>query len=148
MKRFEKGHQLRFRRVHGETHSVHYNAIRNKIPGLLRIIRNFAEKDVWKADEFDLFNCQHPTWSLSSTTVSDFKKEKNRLTFLASCNKFEFQRIPLMIIDNFERPRTFNRKYGKEVKAKYSRCLHPHAFGNIESSKKTVYQVDVLAASR
>lgn len=230
MQRFKKRHQIRFRRVYGEANSADTEAIKKEMPGLLRVIRTYAHKDVWNADEFGLFYRQPPTWSLSNTSVTGFKKEKSRLTFLACCNNDGSEKFPLMIIGNAERPRPFNRKYGRElgldyyankkawmnmqlfhawlhrfdayigrtpgrkvlllidncsahgckssipelqnvlveflppnttskiqpldagiiawVKAKYKRRLLLRVFENLESSKKSIYNVDVLTAIR
>lgn len=115
IERFKKRHNIRFRRVHGEAKSADDSAIRSEMPRILSLMNNFADKDIWNADEFGLFFRQPPTWTLSSGPVSGFKKEKNRLTFLACTNKDGSEKRPLLIIGNAERPRPFKKKYGHDL---------------------------------
>ena len=119
LERFKKRHSLRFRRVHGEAQSADTDAIRDEMPRILEIVNSFAEKDVWNADEFGLFFRQPPSWTLASGAVSGCKKEKNRLTFLACCNKDGSEKMPLMVIGNAERPRAFKKHTGQQLGLDY-----------------------------
>lgn len=84
--RFKKRYRLTFRRVRGESLDADQNAIDEQLPRILRIVATYSYKDVLNADEFGLFYRQLPNWTLANTSVSGFKKEKSRLTFLACCN--------------------------------------------------------------
>lgn len=52
---FKKRYGILFRCVHGEAKSADGNAIRDKMPGIIRILMTYDDKDVWNADEFGLF---------------------------------------------------------------------------------------------
>lgn len=112
--RFKQRHSLSFRRVHGEALGADDEAINEKFPRILNIISTFAFDDVWNADEFGLFYRQPPNWTLANTSVSGFKKEKTRLTFLACCNNDGSERLKLMVIGTALKPRAFQKKSGQE----------------------------------
>lgn len=113
--RFKKRYRLTFRRVHGESLDADENAIDEQLPRILRIVATYSYKDVWNADEFGLFYRQPPNWTLANTSVSGFKKEKSRLTFLACCNNDGSEKMPLMVIGKAMRPRAFKKKTGHEL---------------------------------
>lgn len=113
--RFKKRYALSFRCVHGEALAADDGAINENMPRILNIISTFAFDDVWNADEFGLFYCQPPNWTLANTSVSGFKKEKSRLTFLACCNNDGSERLKLMVIGTANNPRAFKKKTGQEL---------------------------------
>lgn len=119
IRRFKKRYGTRFLRVNGKGCSADKGAIREKMLEIIRLIQTFGERDVLNVDECWLFYKQHPTWSLLSTTVWELKKEKSHLIFLAWCYADGSEKFSLMAIGNSERPRSFKKKYGRDLGYNY-----------------------------
>lgn len=115
IERFKKRYGMRFRRVHGEAMSVDNVAIAHHMPRIKRIMMTFSARDIWNADEFGLFYRQPSNWTLCKGNVSGHKKEKSRLSLLACCNADGFEKLPLTIIGNAERPRAFKKRSGRDL---------------------------------
>ena len=85
------------------------------MPHTMSIVEKFADKKVWKGDEFWLFYRNPPGWTLSSSPVDGHKKEKTSMKFHACCKKDGSEKMPLMEIGNSKIPRAFKKKNGQEL---------------------------------
>lgn len=115
IQRSKKRLQIQLRRVYGKEHGAKIVAICNRFLGFLRIVRTYAGKEAKNAIELGLLYHQPFKWSLSSTTVSGFRKKKSRLIVFAASNNGGSKTFLLMIMDNAKWPRASNRKYGKDL---------------------------------
>lgn len=95
--------------------SVGKDFICEKMSHLLFIVSTHALGNIWNADEFNPFYRQPPRWTLSQKPISGSKKQKARITFLASSNDEGFERMLLAIIGNSKMLHPFEGKTGKKL---------------------------------
>jgi hypothetical protein len=69
------------------------------------ILRPYAPQDIWNADETGLFWKMLPSKTLARGRVAGRKKDKARVTLLACCNSLGTEKLPLVFIHRFQRPR-------------------------------------------
>ena len=103
-------HSIIFKKITGEEGSVTDEMVHewrsSRLPSLLA---EFNPDDIFNADETGLFwKClPEKTLSLKGEKCSGGKKSKDRVTVLASANMTGGEKLPLLVIGNFARPRCF-----------------------------------------
>lgn len=75
----------------------------------------FSARDTWHLVEFGLFYTQPPGWTLSEVILSGNKKDKTCMEFLAFCNGYGSEKMPLMMIGTKQNLRSFKKKSGQEL---------------------------------
>lgn len=115
----QKRFGLNFRRLHGKDLGANQGAITREILHPTLIIRICAARDIRNPDEFELFYCQPPTWTMSNWPVSGFKQKKTCKKSIACCKSDGSERMSVMIVGQAWKPHLFNGKSGAELGLKY-----------------------------
>lgn len=97
------------------------DAIAQEMPGIQREPMTFSARGTWNADELCLFYQQTPGWTLSKGIFSGHKKNKTRMTFLASCNADGLEKMPLMMIGTAQNPRSLKNNQDRSLGATTTR---------------------------
>ena len=110
LERFKARHGIVFRKMCGEAGSVTTDMttdwLLTRLPALLG---EFTPENIFNADETGLFwKClPDKTLTLKGETCSGGKKSKDRITVLVCANMTGSQKLPLLVIGKFARPRCF-----------------------------------------
>jgi hypothetical protein len=110
VEKFRKRNNIAFKSVCGEAASVDEEAVDNWKAKIPEIIANYAECDIFNADETGLFYIVLPdkTMAFKNEICTGGKISKERLTVLLCSNMLgEFER-PL-VISKAKRPRAFKK---------------------------------------
>lgn len=108
--RFKQRHGYQWRSIIGESKSVPQQAVADwKATTLTNILQEYSPDDVFNADETGLFWRMEPKKSfvLKGETCSGGKQSKERVTVLPCANMSGSEKLPLLVIGKFEKPRCF-----------------------------------------
>jgi hypothetical protein len=108
--RFKLRHGVVFREICGEAAAVDENVVRSWIDKrLLGLVASYEPRNVFNADETDVFFRLLPdkTFCFKGNSCHGGKQSKERITAMVCANMNGTEKIPLMIIGKFERPRCF-----------------------------------------
>lgn len=119
LNRFKERFDLRFRRVYSKAISVEDDTMQHKMPNLLHIILTYPLIDIWNIDQLSVFYCQPRSWTILHGPVSDFKKEKARVSFLAYFNNNRSENSLLMIKDKANKPHYVECKTSSKLEFDY-----------------------------
>ena len=120
LRRFKARHNIVFRKVTGEEGSVSEDMLSewnsSQLPALLR---KFSPDDIFNADETGLFwKClSDKTLSLKGDKCSGGKRSKDRVTVLVCANMSGSEKLPLLVIGRFAKPRCF--KNARSIPVQY-----------------------------
>lgn len=110
IERFKARNGIHFRTICGESASAPVDGANKWIStDLQRILAEYEPKDIFNADETGLFYQCLPNKSLveKGETCAGGKLSKNRLSVLITANMDGSEKLPLLVIGKFERPRCF-----------------------------------------
>ena len=110
LQRFKARHGIVFRKMCGESGSVTTDMTVDWIlTKLSALLDEFRPEDIFNADETGLFWKCLPDKSLTlkGETCSGGKRSKDRITALVCANMTGSQKLPLLVIGKFARPRCF-----------------------------------------
>ena len=120
LERFKQRHSIVFRRVTGEEGSVNEDMVRDwKSHQLPSLLEEFSPDDIFNADETDLFwKClPDKMLSLKREKCSGGKRSKDRITVLVCSNRSGSEKLPLLVIGKFAKPRCF--KNARSIPVQY-----------------------------
>ena len=106
--RFKLRHGIVFKNVCGESASVCTTSTDSwKETHLQRILKDYDPKDIFNADETGLFYQCLPSRTLATKgeTCSGDKIPKDRITLMVAANMNGTEKLPLLTIGRFEKPR-------------------------------------------
>ena len=108
--RFKVRHNIIFRAVCGEAASVSEDVVGDWIASHLpALLTQYDACDVFNADETDIFYLllSDKTRCFKGQSCHGGKQSKERITAMVCANMHGSEKLPLMIIGKFERPRCF-----------------------------------------
>ena len=108
--RWKKRHGISFKTVSGERAAVNEEVTDSWVEGVLKpTLQEFEPKDVFNLDETALFWRLLPnkTLAFKGEKCQGGKKSKDRITVLLCCNMDGSEKLPLMTIGKFIKPRCF-----------------------------------------
>ena len=116
LERFKQRHRIVFRRVTGEEGSVSEDMVRDWKSQLLE---EFSPDDIFNADQTGLFwKClPDKTLSLKGEKCSGGKRSKDRITVLVCSSMSGSEKLPLLVIGKFAKPRCF--KNARSIPVQY-----------------------------
>ncbi|UYV64354.1 hypothetical protein LAZ67_3000369 [Cordylochernes scorpioides] len=119
LEKFKARRNIAFKRLHGEAGSVDANSVATWkgeiIPSLLA---KYSPQDIFNADETGLFYKLLPnqTMTIRGEKCEGGKKSKERITVLVCCNMDGSEKLPLLYIGKYRRPRCF---HGMNIPSNY-----------------------------
>ncbi|UYV68981.1 DDX55 [Cordylochernes scorpioides] len=119
LEKFKARRNIAFKRLHGEAGSVDANSVATWkgeiIPSLLA---KYSPQDIFNADETGLFYKLLPnqTMTIRGEKCEGGKKSKARITVLVCCNMDGSEKLPLLYIGKYRRPRCF---HGMNIPSNY-----------------------------
>ncbi len=110
LQRFNKRHGYVYRSICGEARSVNQEHVQQWKDGpLAHILSTYSPDDIFNADETGLFYIMEPSSSfmLKGETCTGGKRSKERVTVLPCANMSGTEKLPLLVIGKFAKPRCF-----------------------------------------
>ncbi|CAK5273889.1 unnamed protein product [Mycena citricolor] len=104
---FKKAHGLIEWQRHGEAASVNLEAVDAERKRLVKICSRYAPEDIWNADETSFFPSMPPDRTLCTAPMNGTKQDKFRISALVACNSTGTEKLDLMFIGKFMKPRVF-----------------------------------------
>ena len=108
--RFKKRHNIVFKSICGESMSVDPTVVNQWTTDVLpKLVQNYHPRDIFNADETGIFWRLLPdkTMAFRGETCSGGKRSKERITGLVCANSDGSEKLPLLIIGKFKKPRCF-----------------------------------------
>ncbi|CAA7270543.1 unnamed protein product [Cyclocybe aegerita] len=102
---FKKAHNIKEYRRHGEAGSVDLEAVARE--RMQAILGKFAPRDRFNFDETSFFAFASPDRGLATEAMSGKKKDKFRITIGVACNADGSEKLPLLFIGRYAKPRCF-----------------------------------------
>ena len=115
---FYSRHGFKTHNLHGEAASVpvvnteDLDKIKSKI-------NEYGLRNVYNMDETGLFYCMAPSKTISQRQIEGSKKDKTRLTVAFTCNADGSDKLEPLFLGHSERPRCFNKRYGRDLGFNY-----------------------------
>ena len=106
--RFKKRHKVTFRSVSGESASVSQDVVDEWLSETLpQLLQDYSARDIFNADETGLFWRLLPdkTFSFKGDKCHGGKKSKERISLLVCSNMDGSEKLPLLVIGKFAKPR-------------------------------------------
>ncbi|UYV76908.1 TIGD4 [Cordylochernes scorpioides] len=110
LERFKARRNIAFKRLHGEAGSVDANSVATWKGGIIpSLLAKYSPQDILNADETGLFYKLLPnqTMTIRGEKCEGGKKSKERITVLVCCNMDGSEKLPLLYIGKYRRPRCF-----------------------------------------
>ncbi|UYV80373.1 TIGD6 [Cordylochernes scorpioides] len=119
LERFKARRNIAFKRLHGEAGSVDANSVATWKGGIIpSLLAKYSPPDIFNADETGLFYKLLPnqTMTIRGEKCEGGKKSKERITVLVCCNMDGSEKLPLLYIGKYRRPRCF---HGMNIPSNY-----------------------------
>ncbi|POW18762.1 hypothetical protein PSHT_05563 [Puccinia striiformis] len=110
--RFKARHGLQSFTKHGEAAQADKEVIAEERTRVSELIQGFARKDIWNMDETRLFYSMPPDRGLAKEKCSGLKASKTRITIAVTTNSDGSEKLPLLIIGKWAKPKAFKKKSG------------------------------------
>ena len=110
LSRFKSRHDYQFRVISGEAHAAPQDAINTWKTGPLQtLLQEYAPQDIYNCDETGLFFKMEPakSYTFKGEDCHGGKRSKERITVLPCANMTGTDKLPLLIIGKFAKPRCF-----------------------------------------
>lgn len=110
LERFKKRNEIVYKSVCGESSQVSQVMISEWLTDTLpSILQNYDPKNIFNADETGIFyHClPNKTYAFKNEQCSGGKKSKERLTVLIGCNSDGSEKLPILVIGRYLKPRCF-----------------------------------------
>ncbi|UYV74636.1 hypothetical protein LAZ67_12000351 [Cordylochernes scorpioides] len=119
LEKFKVRRNIAFKRLHGEAGSVDANSVATWKGGIIpSLLAKYSPQDIFNADETGLFYKLLPnqTMTIRGEKCEGGKKSKERITVLVCCNMDGSEKLPLLYIGKYRRPRCF---HGMNIPSNY-----------------------------
>ncbi|UYV75218.1 TIGD4 [Cordylochernes scorpioides] len=119
LEKFKARRNIAFKRLHGEAGSVDANSVATWKGGIIpSLLAKYSPQDIFNADETGLFYKLLPnqTMTIRGEKCEGGKKSKERITVLVCCNMDGSEKLPLLYIGKYRRPRCF---HGMNIPSNY-----------------------------
>jgi transposase len=113
--KFQQRHNLRSVKFCGESGSADEQAIRDHLPGIIEEVKKYRPCDVFNMDETGLFYRMAPDKTIATKNLKGSKKDKARITIALTANADGTEKLPLLFIGNFGKPRAFKKKSPQQL---------------------------------
>ena len=115
MRRFKSRHNIKYRRQHGEKqHADEVGATNFLNETLPELLRKYEAENIYNADETGLYWRGLPDRGYSANgEASGMKVPKDRITCMVSANMTGTDKLPLLTIGKYGKPRCFPRDQSK-----------------------------------
>ncbi|KAI7950013.1 hypothetical protein MJO28_008834 [Puccinia striiformis f. sp. tritici] len=110
--RFKARHGLQSFTKHGEAAQADKEVIDEERKRVSELVQGFARKDIWNMDETGLFYSMPPDRGLAKEKCSGLKASKTRITIAVTTNSDGSEKLPLLIIGKWAKPKAFKKKSG------------------------------------
>ncbi|UYV75787.1 TIGD4 [Cordylochernes scorpioides] len=110
---------IAFKRLHGKAGSVDANSVATWKGGIIpSLLAKYSPQDIFNADETGLFYKLLPnqTMTIRGEKCEGSKKSKEIITVLVCCNMDGSEKLPLLYIGKYRRPRCF---HGMNIPSNY-----------------------------
>ncbi|KAH9468531.1 hypothetical protein Pst134EA_033366 [Puccinia striiformis f. sp. tritici] len=107
---FKKRHQLKSYRKHGEAASADITVVESEVERVKEITKDYLLKDIFNMDETGLFFSMPPDTGLAFNKSHGVKGNKTRMTLAVTCNADGTEKLPILFIGKYKRPRCFKKK--------------------------------------
>lgn len=117
--RFKKRREVTFRTVSGEANAAPQQIVDDWKRKLPEMLKKYHPKDIFNADETGLFFQLLPdhTYTFKGDQCHGGKRSKQRLTVLLAANMDGSEKLPLLVIGKYRKPRCF--KHVKNLPTTY-----------------------------
>ncbi|KNE95919.1 hypothetical protein PSTG_10718 [Puccinia striiformis f. sp. tritici PST-78] len=95
---------------HGEAAQADKKVIAKEGTRVSKLIQGFAGKDIWNMDETGLFYSMPPDRGLAIEKCSGLKASKTQITTAVTTNSNGSEKLPLLIIGKWAKPKAFRKK--------------------------------------
>ncbi|UYV73092.1 TIGD4 [Cordylochernes scorpioides] len=119
LEKFKARRNIAFKQLHGEAGSVDANSVATWKGGIIpSLLAKYSPQDIFNADETGLFYKLLPnqTITIRGEKCEGGKKSKERITVLVCCNMDGSEKLPLLYIGKYRRPRCF---HGMNIPSNY-----------------------------
>ncbi|UYV72200.1 TIGD4 [Cordylochernes scorpioides] len=119
LEKFKARRNIAFKLLHGEAGSVDANSVATWKGGIIpSLLAKYSPQDIFNADETGLFYKLLPnqTMTIRGEKCEGGKKSKERITVLVCCNMDGSEKLPLLYIGKYRRPRCF---HGMNIPSNY-----------------------------
>ncbi|UYV65953.1 hypothetical protein LAZ67_3005994 [Cordylochernes scorpioides] len=119
LEKFKARRNIAFKPLHGEAGSVDANSVATWKGGIIPLLlAKYSPQDIFNADETRLFYKLLPnqTMTIRGEKCEGGKKSKERITVLVCCNMNGSEKLPLLYIGKYRRPRCF---HGMNIPSNY-----------------------------
>ncbi|KAI7949502.1 hypothetical protein MJO28_008323 [Puccinia striiformis f. sp. tritici] len=110
--RFKARHGLQSFTKHGEAAQADKEVIDEERKRVSELVQGFTRKDIWNMDETGLFYLMPPDRGLAKEKCSGLKASKTRITIAVTTNSDGSEKLPLLIIGKWAKPKAFKKKSG------------------------------------
>ncbi|KAE8990450.1 hypothetical protein PF011_g18352 [Phytophthora fragariae] len=110
LRRLQRRYGIRWRRSYGEDGMVDLASVEGEIQKLRSLIRSYSYTDVYNMDETSCFYNNVPRGSLCINEAPSLKQDKSRLTLVVCTNVTGTDKMPLLFIGKFFKPRWIAKK--------------------------------------
>ncbi|UYV73089.1 TIGD4 [Cordylochernes scorpioides] len=119
LEKFKARRNIAFKQLHGEAGSVDANSVATWKGGIIpSLLAKYSPQNIFNADETGLFYKRLPnqTITIRGEKCEGGKKSKERITVLVCCNMDGSEKLPLLYIGKYRRPRCF---HGMNIPSNY-----------------------------
>ncbi|KAI7960756.1 hypothetical protein MJO28_001245 [Puccinia striiformis f. sp. tritici] len=116
---FKSRHHLKSFKKHGEAAQAEEVDVSNERERLRELLRGYNREDIWNMDETGLMYGMPPDRGLAKEHGSGLKGNKVRITIAVTANSDGSEKLPLLIIGKYAKPRAFQKKTGGQLGFEY-----------------------------
>ncbi|KAI7957779.1 hypothetical protein MJO29_001978 [Puccinia striiformis f. sp. tritici] len=116
---FKRRHQLKSYRKHGEAASADITVVESEVERVKEITKDYLLKDIFNMDETGLFYSMPPDTGLAFNKSHGVKGNKTRMTLAVTCNADGTEKLPILFIGKYKRPRCFKKKQARDYGYEY-----------------------------